>query len=54
MDSFTETIKCPECGTVQKAEVEFTLFGIYIHRCTNCGFIILESDWEVVDGEKTN
>lgn len=48
------TIECPECHTVQPAEVEFVKdfpFGVYFHECVKCKHIILESEWnEVKDG----
>lgn len=47
--SHTEKIRCPECGTVQEATVEHTVpFYSYVHHCEKCGFIIMESEWEVV------
>ena len=49
--SHTETIICPSCGTVQAATVEHTLpFPIYVHPC-ECGYIVMESDWNRV-GQK--
>jgi len=40
-------IICPECLSVQKAIEEQAIpFWIYIHQCTNCGYIIMESEWE--------
>lgn len=45
-----EVIKCPECGTIQQAEVEHTIpWYTYIHHCIKCGFIITESDWNRPD-----
>ena len=47
----TETIKCPECGEVQDAEVtyeDYMPFPTYVHEC-ECGYIIMESDWEKVE-----
>ena len=41
-----ETIKCPECNTVQKAKVYHkTPFYDYTHECEKCGYIIMESEW---------
>lgn len=44
-----ETIKCPECGTIQEAEVKHTLpWPLYAHICSNCLYGITESEWEEV------
>ena len=45
-----ETIKCPQCGNVQTATVEFEEwmpFPAYVHTCGNCLYTITESEWEV-------
>ena len=45
------TIKCPQCGSVQTATVEFEEwmpFPAYVHTCGNCMYTITESEWEVV------
>jgi C4-type Zn-finger protein len=46
-----EKIKCPECKKIQEAKHEATTgwpyFSILVHECA-CGFIIGESEWEVV------
>lgn len=44
-----ETIECPECGLVQDARVEEDTwpFWTWIHFC-ECGFIIMESEWQQV------
>jgi len=48
-ESHEEWIKCPECQKAQKAEVEHTYpFWSYVHFC-ECGFIIGESEWEVIE-----
>ena len=40
-----ELIKCPECGSIQRAIVKRKIpFNIYIHVCI-CGFVIMESEW---------
>lgn len=45
----TELIRCPECGAEQDATVEHTWpWWSYIHGCVKCGYIIMESEWEVV------
>ena len=42
----TEQIECPECGLHQIAKVEHTEpWWTYIHECTNCGYLIMESEW---------
>ena len=42
----TETILCPECGSLENATVEQSIpWWIYIHECKNCDFIIMESDF---------
>lgn len=49
MENRIDKIICPECGKIQFAEVEATpLWDIYVHECEDCGFMITESDWEVV------
>lgn len=42
-------IVCPDCGAIEQAYAvlyEGTPFWTYIHECTNCGYIISESEWE--------
>lgn len=45
-----DRIKCPECGTVQDATIEFDRswmpFPCYVHDCEKCGYTIMESEWE--------
>ena len=56
MNTETQTIKCPECGTIQQAKVSFVPligWGNYIHDCINCGYTITESEWEQVEPEKS-
>ena len=55
-----EKIICPECKSIQKAEIENTLpFAIMMHRCTKCEYIIMESEWDALrvkpkkNGKKT-
>lgn len=46
MIKIKEKIKCPECGTIQEAEVEQSIpWWIYIHECEKCKYIIMESEW---------
>lgn len=47
----TERIRCPACLTEQDATVEHTQpFPTYIHNCA-CGYTIMESEWDRIDGE---
>lgn len=47
-----ETIKCPSCDKVQIAIVNHTTpFHTYIHECTSCNYVIMESEWDAL---KTN
>lgn len=49
--TFPCRVKCPQCGQKQKAEVtrqEGDPFPIYFHECENCGYVIMESEWEEV------
>lgn len=56
MSSHTETIKCPECEKVQEAVVEhaepWEPWDIYVHTCTGCGYVIMESEWNKVQTSK--
>jgi acetone carboxylase gamma subunit len=43
----TERIVCPECGHVTEARVEHTWpWYSYVHTC-ECGYVILEAEWEL-------
>ncbi len=47
----TEQVKiiCPECCDIQDAVVEDAWpFPIYVHTCTSCNYIIMESEWESI------
>lgn len=47
-----EVIRCPECKSIQKAEVTHTRpWYSYVHFCTKCEYIIMESEWEPVNKE---
>lgn len=47
-ESHFENIKCPDCGTVQEAIVLHTNpWWTYEHECTECRYIIMESDWHM-------
>lgn len=45
-----EVIRCPACLHVQVAEaVKSWPWWMYVHDCSECGYTIMESEWEVVD-----
>lgn len=43
-------IKCPNCGSHEIALENYTTtpFPTYIHHCDKCGYVIMESEWDVV------
>lgn len=43
-------IRCPECGSLEIAVEDYTTcpWHTYIHCCNKCGYIIMESEWDVV------
>ena len=44
-------IRCPHCESLQRTiEEEITCypFLIYCHRCSECRYWIMESEWDVV------
>lgn len=46
-----ELIRCEECDSVQEAETYFDdrdPFPTYIHECSECGYINMESTWNVI------
>jgi Zn ribbon nucleic-acid-binding protein len=48
--TWTEIIRCPNCGSIETAIVtETPLWNIYVHDCIKCGFTIMESEWERVE-----
>jgi hypothetical protein len=48
-DRHQETIECPNCGAIETATVEHGVpFNTYIHHCSECQYIIMESEWEPV------
>jgi acetone carboxylase gamma subunit len=50
MEQHSETIKCPECGKVQRAIVEHSEpWYTYVHDCIGCGYTIMESEWWKMD-----
>lgn len=52
MKRTNQTIRCPNCDHIQFAEVitdDIYPWNIYIHECEQCEYLIMESEWEVVD-----
>lgn len=50
LSKHTETIWCPECEHKQEAEVLHTFpWNTYIHECTNCDYLIMESEWNTCE-----
>lgn len=44
-----EKIKCIDCNHEQIAEVQHTWpWWSYVHTCTRCGYVIMESEWEKI------
>lgn len=42
-------IRCPECESIEDAEVILAFpWSSFIHDCKNCGYTIMESEWDVV------
>lgn len=53
MEKFYEVIQCDNCDTIQVAMVkhyEDHEWPLYVHECENCGHIILESEWNNIEG----
>lgn len=47
-----DNIICPECGEICKAEVKEAFpFLDFTHICEYCGYMIMESEWEVVESD---
>ena len=45
-----ERIRCPQCGKEQDAVVLHSWpWSTYIHDCEECGYTIMESEWEEVE-----
>lgn len=44
-------IECPECGSIEIAVEDYTTapFPTYIHSCNKCGYVIMESEWNVIE-----
>lgn len=54
MKQHEETIVCPECAAIERATVIHTVpWYSYVHECTKCGFIIMESDWAIAATKET-
>lgn len=50
MSSHVEWIKCPECEQINEAEVLHTIpFWSYVHCCDECGYYIMESEWNEIN-----
>ena len=43
-------IECPECGSHKFAVEDCTTvpFPTYLHRCNKCGYVIMESEWNII------
>ena len=41
-------IICPNCESIESASIE------YFHECSNCGYIITDSDWQEVVTDMTH
>jgi len=47
----SERIRCPECRRVQDAKCQLyfgATFWSYVHLCIQCGYTIMESEWNTV------
>lgn len=44
-------IECPECGSIEMAVEDYTTvpFNTFIHSCNNCGYVIMESEWNKIN-----
>jgi len=48
---YPDTIECPECQMVQDAWIKKEPdlpYAIYVHNCNECGYTIMESEWNSV------
>jgi ribosomal protein S27E len=53
IDSHIEEIECPECGKRQMATVYHTMpFYNFVHHCISCKYVIMESEWILVNTEE--
>ena len=51
-ETWTERIRCPKCGHIQDATVvfrDYDPFPAYVHECTQCCYLIVESEWDIVE-----
>lgn len=49
VDKFYHLIRCTNCNVKQVAAVDKTpVFATYVHTCTACGYVIMESEWETL------
>lgn len=54
LNSHQEAIICPNCQSIEQATVEHTHpWDTYIHHCSHCQYIIMESEWEPVQEQTT-
>ena len=47
-EKWYELVECPNCGSDEEATVTFPQghpWPTYIHTCSKCGHIIMESEW---------
>lgn len=48
-----DQIRCPNCGHEQEAIVQNTYpWPTYVHECTECEYIITESEWISINEEQ--
>lgn len=49
-------IECPECGSIEIAVEDYTTapFPTYLHRCNKCEYVIMESEWNVIESGVDN
>lgn len=49
-------IECPECGSIEIAVEDYTTepFPTFLHSCNKCGYVIMESEWNVINSKLTN
>ena len=48
MKTHEQIIFCPECKQEQIGIIQHTFpFFTYIHTCSNCNYVIMESEWIV-------
>jgi ribosomal protein S27E len=46
-------VMCPECGSIVEGKVErWYPWDIYSAECDNCGYIIMESEWEEINDKR--